>query len=373
MRTKWIVLFASAIAACGVEGAPAPQAPERPAPSPSDAEAGAAAAEEPSAPTAESAADKQVRAIRASFEAQNTHDAAALAAFYANDVVVKAPGLPDWSGRDTVRAEEEKSFAEVPDAKWGARRILVKDDVAIVEWTSTGTSQPTKRSSRVKRFGANGVSVMRFTPEGLIKEEYDVLNEPTLTAQTTPTTGKKAQAQVRDVQWHPSGTPDVRVAQGTPEEAKAVSTLKALDHAFDVRSEKAFGELLADDVVWDDYATPAPTNGKAEVLKSFQTLVTALPDMKTTCTYWGIDEMAVQQCERAATHEGPLPLGALKVPATHVHLVTHFVDVALIKNGVVAKLWHYADNMEAATQLGLVKNGAWIDTPVVKKKKKKTD
>jgi len=295
------------------------------------------------------ATDKEVEAVKASFEAQNEHDATRVAAFYAKDAVVKAPGLPDWNGRDVIATEEAKAFEELPDGKWGARRILIKDDVAIVEWTSTGTAAPTKKNPTAKRFGANGVSIMWFGTDGLIKEEHDVLNAPTVIAQTGSPKGK-----VREVLWQPSGSADVRIAKATPEEGKNVETSKALDKAFESHDEKAFTDATTEDLAWDDYAAPAPLIGRADVLKMFQAVTTALPDMKITCQVWAVEDMVAKECTRKATHEGTLPLGSLKIPATHKLIESHFIDILQIKRGKVSKGWSYADNLEMATQLGLL-------------------
>src|SRR3989442_1175424 len=77
--------------------------------------------------------------VAASAVACGGADAAKIAALSAPDATVKAAGVPP-TGRDAVADEWKRIFTEFPDAKSGARRIFVKDDMAILEWTMTGTN-----------------------------------------------------------------------------------------------------------------------------------------------------------------------------------------------------------------------------------------
>src|SRR5205807_6611852 len=122
-----------------------------------------------------------------------------------------------------------KMFQDAPDAKFGLRRILVRDDVAIVEWTSTGSLSASAKQRTKARFGANGVSVMHFSPDGLIREQHDIVDSSTLDAQA------RADKKKRETLMQPTGTPDVRVARGTPDEEKNLGAGEALDKIFDAR------------------------------------------------------------------------------------------------------------------------------------------
>jgi ketosteroid isomerase-like protein len=347
-----------ALSACGAQNAGVhdgtPQTPAGGA----DRDAGTAAAEGDddegngtSAAGGGGSEEKEVETIKAFFAAQNAHDEDAIADLYTKDARVSTPGTPDWIGPDMIRDEEKELFAAVSDGKWGVRRILVKEKVAIVEWTATGTVPPEiRKSGPARRFGVNGVSIMWFGADGLIKEEHDMMNSPTLNAQAGPQKGK-----VRDVQLMPSGTPDVRIASGTPEEGKNVDLVKALNRAYETRDERSFADLLTEDIMWDDYTSPAALTGRTDVSRVFGMLVTALPDIKLTCKAWGIDDVVAQECTRNATHEGLLPLGSIKVPPTHAHTTTRFVDVLVVRRGKIGKLARYADNLDMVEQLGIAK------------------
>ncbi len=352
-------------AACGAENT-------TPAHSPGDVPAGTVAGGDVDAGTLENpldtaltgdVADKRVVDIRASFDAQNAHDAAAIAGFFTTDAVIKAPGMTDWKGRDVIRAEEQKAFDETPDLKYGPRRILLAGDVAIVEWTATGTAT-LNRKIGAKPYGANGVSLMWFASDGLIREEHDMMNEPTVIAQTGAPKGK-----IREVLLQPAGTPDVRTSQSSPDEVKNADMAKGFDRALEARDEKTWSEFFADDVMWDDYAAPAPLTGKAEVVRAFAALAVALPDQKIACKVWAIEDVVVKECLRTGTHEGLLPLGSLKIPPTHHFVQSHFVDVLQLKYFRIQKGVRYADNLEMANELGLVGPDKDPPKPLPKKRK----
>ena len=77
--------------------------------------------------------------------------------------------------------------ASFPDSKGAARRIFVKNDVAIIEWTMTGTNTGPgadgKAKSTGKPVGINGLPIVWFTPDGLIKEQHEYLDVPTMMGQ----------------------------------------------------------------------------------------------------------------------------------------------------------------------------------------------
>src|SRR5262249_25298744 len=143
MRRAVVVLVALRLVACGESRSGPAQSPARAAAADAQAETG----DEPGAPDGgeeptltHEQAEKRIATVKATLAAQSAHDADRVAAFYAKDAVVTTPGIPDWEGRDMIRDEEAKMFQDAPDAKFGLRRVLVRDDMAIVEWTSTGST-----------------------------------------------------------------------------------------------------------------------------------------------------------------------------------------------------------------------------------------
>jgi uncharacterized protein (TIGR02246 family) len=79
------------------------------------------------APAADPAADEAaIRAVNAEwFRIFNTHDAAALAALYADDAVLMMPGAAMVRGRDAIKAAYEKDMAAM--AKAGLTNNLGND------------------------------------------------------------------------------------------------------------------------------------------------------------------------------------------------------------------------------------------------------
>ena len=90
--------------------------------------AGCSRSEKPSADTSTVAAappaaattagdESAIRDLNASwFRIYNTHDAAALAALYADDAVLMMPGAPTVRGRDAIKAAYEKDMAAMSKA-----------------------------------------------------------------------------------------------------------------------------------------------------------------------------------------------------------------------------------------------------------------
>jgi steroid delta-isomerase-like uncharacterized protein len=361
MRTIASTLVLGALlAACGGEEAasPPPQAPTPPpavAPPADTTPPPAPVADTPPPAPAPSASDKTLAALKAMGDAINSHDASKVAALYTPDATIKAAGTPP-SGRDAVTAEWTRIFSEFPDAKTAARRVFVKDNTGVLEWTMTGTNTgpgPMGAKSTGKAIGFYGLSVFTFNDDGLVKEERVYFDMPTMMGQLGM--APKGAPKAREVAALPSGAPEVHVAKGTPEETANVEKAKGVDKAFETHDEKTFLDANADEIVWDDLAAPGPTNGKKDAQKMFAAQAKAFPDMKLTCTPWGFDDWVVQECVMNGTNKGALVMGPMKVGPTNKPVEFHGVDVMQIKDGKATRGWSYTNGMEFAVQMGLMK------------------
>lgn len=72
-------------------------------------------------------------------DAYNRKDAHALAALYAEDVVLWTSLGAETSGRDSVLAHAQELFAALPDETMRADTVVTDGDTIVVEFTSTGT------------------------------------------------------------------------------------------------------------------------------------------------------------------------------------------------------------------------------------------
>jgi ketosteroid isomerase-like protein len=359
MRKLLALGIAFGLVACGGEDAntPPPQPPTPPppvavAPPPDPTPAPVAAA----APTpVVSQTDKELMTLKSFGAALGAHDTTALGALFTPDAVIKFAGAPDQT-RDAYLGHEKDNFASFPDSKGAARRIFVKNDVAIVEWTMTGTNTgpaPMGAPSTGKTVGINGVDVMWFTPDGLVKELHRYMDVPTMMGQLGMMPPKM---KTRAVAPMPDGQPDVHVSKNTPDEDKNAAGAVAVQKMFETHDAKGFAQTSSDDIVWDDMAGPAPMNGKKAMLGYFNMVTKAVPDMKMNCTTWAVDDYIIEECAMTGTNKGPLVAPDMKIAATNKPLNLHSVDVIQMKDGKAVKGYSYGNGMEMASQLGLMKD-----------------
>jgi steroid delta-isomerase-like uncharacterized protein len=358
MRKLCLLALTVGMFACGGSdaAAPPPQAPPPPPPAPAATAdttpaPSATADKTPTAPVL-SLTDKELATLKAFHAAMDAHDASALAAAYTPDAVFKFAGMPDMT-KDVFLAHQKDHFASFPDSKGGARRIFLKNDVAVLEWTMTGTNSgpgPMGAKSTGKSVGVNGLSIVWFTPDGLIKEQHEYLDVPTMMGQLgMAPKGMKTRAPAT----LPDGKPDVHVSKNTPDEDKNAATSAAVQKLFETHDAKAFADTQTDDITWDSLDAPAPMKGKKEMVKMFTSFGKAIPDAKFTCQNWAVDDFVIAECAMTGTNKGALP--EMHLPATNKPISLHTVDVVQLKDGKAVNGTSYANGMELATQLGLIK------------------
>jgi steroid delta-isomerase-like uncharacterized protein len=358
MRKLCLLALTVGMFACGGSDAntPPPQAPPPPPPAPvatSDTTpAPAPTADSTPAAPALSLTDKETATLKAWHAAMDAHDVNALGATYTPDAVFKFAGMPDMT-KDAFLGTQKDHFASFPDSKGAARRIFIKNDVAVIEWTMTGTNSgpgPMGAKSTGKTVGINGLSIVWFTPDGLIKEQHEYLDVPTLMGQLG--VGPKGM-KTRAAATLPDGKPDLHISKGTPDEDKNAATAATVQKLFETHDAKAFADTQTDDITWDSLDAPAPMKGKKEMVKMFTAFGKAIPDAKYACQNWAVDDYVIAECAMTGTNKGGLP--EMHVAATNKPLNLHTVDVVQLKDGKAIAGTSYANGMEMATQLGLIK------------------
>ncbi len=317
---------------------------------------------------AASLTDKETAALKAFGDAMTAHDTDALGKVYTPDAVFKFAGMPDMS-KEAFLANQKDHFTSFPDSKGAARRIFIKNDVAIVEWTMTGTNSgpgPMGAKSTGKAVGVNGLTIMWFTPDGLVKEQHDYMDVPTMMGQLgMAPKGMKARALAS----LPDGKPEMHVSKNTPDEDKNTASAAAVQKMFETHDAKGFADTSTEDITWDDLATPAPMNGKKEMVKYFDMVTKAIPDLKMNCTTWPVDDFIIEECAMSGTNKGPM----MKIAATNKPVNFHGVDVIQMKDGKAASGWSYGNGMEMAMQLGLIKPPSEKKADAAKKDATKAD
>jgi steroid delta-isomerase-like uncharacterized protein len=334
-RKLGAMLVAVPISACGGEGAAVPplvaSAPPSAEPTPPSA------APEPPKPAL---LDLQKQAVAAARAAMNAHDAKKFSELFAPDATINEYGLGEANGREAIASGLQKAFDGFPDFTVGVSKIFVKNEVLAQEWVITGTNTGEFNGAKPthKPIGVRVASVLTFAPDGLIQTEHRYWDSGTLLSQLG-----LIKAPARPVAPLPGGEPEWHVAGGTPEEDKLVGVAKAINGAFETKSEVDFLGALSENVSWASMPQPKDLNGKASAREFFGVFTRAFPDAKfSSGALFAVDDVVISESSMTATHAGPL--GPLK--PTHKSVTMHGIDVMMVKDGKLASGSSYSNSFE---------------------------
>lgn len=281
--------------------------------------------------------------------AMNAHDAKKMASFYTENAVIKMAGMPDLTGREAIAAMWQKNFDMSSNSKGGANRVFMKGDVVVVEFAFAGTNTGGMGGMKAteKPVGAQGVDVMWFSPEGLVKEQHTYMDMGTIMSQVGAIKQKG-----RPVPTVNSGAPVVVVSTNAPEETKNLAAVAKMWAAFEKKSEGDFLGGLADDATWDDMTMPETMKGKAAGKKFFGEVTKAFPDMKVTTTNaWGVGDYVITEATNTGTQKGAF----MGIPATKKAVNLHQIDIVQFsKDGKIVKGTTYGNGAEMMMELGLM-------------------
>jgi steroid delta-isomerase-like uncharacterized protein len=109
-------------------------------------------------------------------DAWNRHDVDAIVALHAPDMVFENHTAGERAEGDAVRNHIAGIFAAWPDLVFSTRRLYVKDDLVVQEWTATATHTRELRRGDIvappsgKQLEWNGMDVIPFE-NGLVKRK----------------------------------------------------------------------------------------------------------------------------------------------------------------------------------------------------------
>jgi len=109
-------------------------------------------------------------------DAWNRHDVDAIVAHHAPDMVFENHTAGERAEGDAVRNHIAGIFAAWPDLVFSTRRLYVKDDLVVQEWTATATHTRELRRGDIvappsgKQLEWNGMDVIPFE-NGLVKRK----------------------------------------------------------------------------------------------------------------------------------------------------------------------------------------------------------
>jgi len=351
-----LVVAVSAVtlsAACGGGQAPPKVAATPKADAPTSADS---AAEQPKA----SMFDLQLKALRAYVKAFNAHDAKAIAKLYAEEAVFVERGEGGHSGTAAIAKEFQEHFDAFPDASTSITRSWHWGDAALFEFVEGGTQSGPhhgKEKPTGKKFGYVGASLLRFKPEGLIREDMTYSDELTKEVQVGWARGPLAKMAVRPVVTVPaaSDTWDVHQVGGQDVgQPKLVAAKGSFYSKASLTSDKEFLAGLSGDVTISAFDDPKDVNGKKEAAALFKEWKSTFPDGTVQAKEgWSVDGYVVILGTFSGTRTGAW--GPVK--ATNHAYNMHFLDVAKVtKDDAIERVWSYSNNYELLKSLGFERN-----------------
>ncbi len=278
-------------------------------------------------------------------DALNAHDAKKAASVYAEDAIIRVSGMTDDTGRDAIAAGIQKLFDAFSNFKFGATRVWSKGAVVVREWVGTGTHSGTFAGVKPTEnpVGWTAVSVLWFSPAGLIKEEHVYWDTSGVLGQIGA-----ARAKSSPIPSIPRA-PETHTSKSSPGEELNAGLSARIAAAANARNDDQLFAFYADTLERWTLDARSRSLGKEESKKSWKSFIAAFPDAKATVVNsWGMNDWVIEESVVVGTHSAPF--GGFATTKKSVTL--HSLDILQIKEGKVARDWSCASTQELVGQLG---------------------
>jgi len=284
-------------------------------------------------------------------EAWGSHHAGDVAAMYAADAVLKRPGRLDVRGREAIERSVADTMSASRDLVVLPGRVWAKDaHTAVLEWVRRGTDTgagPRKGTNRP--FGVVAAAWVLVGDDGLIKEEREYEDRPTVAGQLVP----DKESPVRDVIDAPprEAAPPTTRRKVEGEEQRNLEVEERFTRDQNTgKLDDAFA-LVADGYTLVDYTADSDLHGKTAFREHLVEWMRAFPDLKATITASFADrDVVVMELAFTGVQRGAL--GSIK--ATHRPLDFHLLEVDQLEGGQLARSWAYGDSAEMLSELGVL-------------------
>ena len=125
--------------------------------------------------------------------------------------------------------------------------------------------------------------------------------------------------------------------------------------AWDKHDGDAFVNMLADDFVWYDWATPQPIRDKQAAKAFFDAWMTAFPDMHTRRINQVVgDDAVASELEFIGTNTGPMNMGGQSIPPTQKKVTGRGDYFARIRDGKIVEFRTHSDVAGLMMQMGMM-------------------
>jgi predicted ester cyclase len=278
------------------------------------------------------------------------------------DAKMTMAGMPDMAGVDAITKHMAAMLTASPDMTIEPQLELVNGNtlarVVLIKGTNTGpmmVGTPMEQKATGKKWGLLGLAIDMVDDTGKIKEGHHYMDAAAMMGQLGLMPGMPVRPAMES--GTPAGAPVI--GAGTD---PSLAVVKAGYDAMAKGDMKAWGDILADDVVITDMGMPEDVKGKEPFLKMgmepflkmMEGFHKGFPDMKmNVSTQWSAGEYVVTEATMTGKNTGAMPDMGIK-KATNKEVNVHVAEIAQVQNGKVVRIWWFGNGMEMAMQLGLM-------------------
>ncbi|MDQ3367230.1 MAG: ester cyclase [Myxococcota bacterium] len=271
--------------------------------------------------------------------------------------VAHEAGRPDAVTADKMVAEMAEHRAAFPDMKFAPQLVLVNGrnlfGVGLVTGTHTvamkgpmGEVPPTNKKTGLLLFHRLAVN-----DENKVAEEWSYMDPATMMGQLG-LLPKEAGPQRPPLEKGFDGAPVIVIAADDEKERANLDTVKQANAAFNAHKSADAMAFFTDDAIEADQAGREDDKGKAEIEKSWAMLWKAFSDFKIEMKdTFAAGDYVVALGTYAGTNDGDL---GPKLKQTGKPVGGAFAEVYKLRDGKIAELWRFRNDMEMAAQLGMM-------------------
>jgi len=262
---------------------------------------------------------------------------------YATDAVSEHPGQRELTitGNAAIVDGVKAGKAALPDAKGQTELVLVSGHTVVGVSLLTGTT-PDKA-----KVGVMMPQVIEFDDAGKAKRQADYEDNATVVGQMKPDPKRPVRAPIDKLPM----VKEVAIAKNDDKEKANLDTANKAMAAFDAHDAKAFGALLADDVVWSEQPDPKDWT-KTETVTNAGAFWKAFGDVKLTADkQYAAGDYVATVGTLEGTNDGDMPAMHLKKTGKHVQLP--FLMIQKLDGGKIKSSWLFQQEDAFEQQLGL--------------------
>lgn len=306
------------------------------------------------APTSKTPVADQVQQVYdACIEKANRHDVGGIVGCFApNGTSAMSDGGTD-RGRDKIRDSMITLWKGIPDMTRLPQIMLFapggRTTATLVLETATHKGPIGPLAATGRRLGMWGVQLINWTADNLIASNVHTFDQATVLAQLGVI--KIPHRPVASALW---GKPIVVKATGSATEKRNLAKVTAMTNGMTARKLDVMQATLAGDVAFHNLGGPSDIHGLANVVRFFELILRAFPDMKIDqLTAFAAGDWVFVYRRWQGTNTGPSQVLGVAKP-TGRRVTYHTAEFYRFDNGRVNALWSVNDRLHIIQQLRLL-------------------